>query len=142
MIKEFVLSQKELWQQVPYWALQANGKLGFINTYQTAYTRKAWLVFSGTRDGFYTLAVDCLTGELIWPHSIGKDSNRDIPDKDVIVANLEELDAAKIIEGLQKSAQGPDLSPAQYGIGYRNGGHWREVIMQKNNILIPEVTAQ
>lgn len=142
MIKEFVISQKDLWQQVPYWALQANGKLGFSENFQTAYLRKAWIVFSSDRNGIYTLAIDCVSGELIWPWGIGKDTNRDIPDDDVIVASLEHIDATKVIEELQKMAAGPDLPKERYGVTYNSGAHWREVLIQENSVHVPQVAVR
>lgn len=134
-IKSFVESQKTLWEQVPYWALQADGKSGFSDRYRTAYTSKVWIVFKSDISGVFTLAVDCVTGKLITPFSIGEQIHQQPMDNDIIIAKLDHLDAMLIIKELKYSADREDLPGRDYGIGYQSGNHWREIMMKKNRIV-------
>ena len=60
LLRAYCRSQKELWQQVPYWALEADGVFGYSSKLNLCYKEGLWEVV-----GTYCLYVDCETGELV-----------------------------------------------------------------------------
>jgi hypothetical protein len=63
-IRTYVRSQKEEWRRVPWLALQADGRGGYSEHYQYAYSYGLWFVHRmGTRP-----VIDCATGELTTPY--------------------------------------------------------------------------
>ncbi len=64
-IRDHVRSQKELWQQVPWLALQADGRAGYSGLNGRAYRTGYWAVKANRESGSYSVYVDCATGELV-----------------------------------------------------------------------------
>lgn len=103
---EFVRSQRELWQQIPLLALKADGRTGYSDAYARAHRQKLWAIDSsvgsqGLRG--YSVYVDLETGELVNPYDRTKPASR----SSVLHLKIEELDASKLIEALEKQAQVP-----------------------------------
>ncbi|SRR6266481_4936408 len=98
-IQAYAKSQKKLWQQIPYLALQADGQLGFSETYQVAYAQGYWTI---ERNLLY---LDCATGKLV-DHPKTK---RLATDSSVILAStfVHALDAQIIMEALRKVINSP-----------------------------------
>lgn len=102
LIRQYSRSQKELWQQVPYLALQANGRGGFSEHYSRCYSQGYWIISSSSNHsggGFYTVIVNCETGELVYPHK-----KEPASDHFLMNISIEELDASKVIKDLKKHA--------------------------------------
>lgn len=97
--------QRVLWQQVPYLALQADGRTGYSDQYSRAYHQGYWAVESSVRGGSYTIYVDLETGELVNAY----DPRRTARDEDIlnIFPNLHQLDAARVVKELKAGARKP-----------------------------------
>lgn len=97
--------QKSLWQQVPYLALQADGRTGYSDQYSRAYHQGYWAVESSVRDGSYSVYVDLETGELVNAY----DPRETALDEDVlsIILHLHKLDATQIVSALKAHATEP-----------------------------------
>lgn len=93
----FVLDQIHFWVQIPYWALQANGRDGWSQACTEAYSLRRWDVFND-RNVF----VDLKTGKIV-------DLNgRVITDTEAILriaSDLECVDAQTILVGLKIQAK-------------------------------------
>ena len=63
LIRQCCLSQKELWQKLPYLALQAQGRGGFSDTARFLYQNGYYLLGGG--NGIYSAMVDCSNGEIM-----------------------------------------------------------------------------
>lgn len=105
-IRDVSRSQKDLWQMVPFLALQANGRSGYSDQYMRAYQSGYWAVVSSLRDGYYHVFIDLETGDLVeWYGTVQKKA----PDNSVLIiaVNINELDAAKIIDELRAKTKEP-----------------------------------
>jgi hypothetical protein len=105
MIRRYSENQIELWKQVPCWALEADGRLGYSEQLSRAYEEKLWHVHASGPPDFF---VDLNNGKLVDCSSIVR------PRKlkqagDYLVFPLARypdlLDAGKIIERLKKQTQ-------------------------------------
>ena len=105
MIREHSRSQKELWRQVPYLALEADGRDGYSDNYSRAYHTGYWAIDAGVVRGHYTVYVDLENGDLVDPYS----PDEPAWDGDVLrLANsVKELNAKKILKELKEEAQEP-----------------------------------
>lgn len=102
-IRDFCESQVDIWKQIPWWALQAEGISGYNDNYQRAYAFGFWAVQSSNRQGGYTVYVNCPTGELVssWPpHKPSNPAN-------IIGLKLVELCAQPILDNLIKYSKEP-----------------------------------
>lgn len=112
-IREYVRSQAETWQLVPYLALEADGRSGYSDNYARAYRQGVWAIESSARDGSYTVYVDLATGELVNPFSFHEQARCvDAYDSHVLAlaTNLDQLDAAALVAGLEAAARKPIAS--------------------------------
>lgn len=104
-IREYVRSQKELWRQIPYLALQADGRGSFSDVYTRAYNVGVWPLEASIKDGYYQVMIDLATGELIssfYLYEYKKLANAH-PDLILPLINgIDELDANKIIFELKQ----------------------------------------
>ena len=94
LVRSYAEEQKELWQKVPWLALQANGRDGYSDHYSIAYGSGMWSV--GPEGSNYTDFVDCATGKLV------DGELRDLSEARVLAlaSRMEELDAEAIINNL------------------------------------------
>ena len=103
-IRNIAKQQKSLWQQIPYLALQADGRSGYSDQFSRAYHQGYWAV-GNTRNGCYRIYVDLETGELVDAY----DPQRMAQDEDIlsIIQHLHQLDAAEISKNLKARAKEP-----------------------------------
>ncbi len=107
-IREYSRSQKKLWQKLPYLALEADGRTGYLGTYAKAYRLGYWEVQCSVNRGDYNMYVDVETGEFISPW----DYQKEVPDEYVLRLALrpQEINVEQIIEELRQKAQRPTSS--------------------------------
>ncbi len=132
LIRDYAKSQKDLWQQVPYLALQADGRGGFSDAYGACYHEGYWTIFSSQMHsiGGYSVIVDCETGELVYPYKKGP-----APDHCLLLINIEELDAEKVIAQLKKRAKSKNSKIIYFGDeACKTPEEWREKQAQKYGI--------
>ena len=104
-IRELSRSQRSLWQQIPFLAVLADGRTGFLDHYSRAYYQGYWAIRASVRDGCFTVYVDLETGELVCSLNPGiKASDNDLL---MIASALDQIDAAAIIEELSTKAKQP-----------------------------------
>lgn len=118
-IKEYSRSQQKQWQQVPYLALQADGRSGFNDNYSRVYYTGYWAMESSVHNGDYHVYVDLATGNLvnayhasssvcIFDADIPKESKQILADDDEIIAlALDDLNARQLVQMLRQQAQMP-----------------------------------
>jgi len=104
-IRDYVRDQKDLWAQIPYLALQANGRTGFSDNFSRAHDLGYWAIKASVRNGYYEIYIDCAIGELVDP----RDPAKAIGDSEVLMllSDLSQLDASEIIEKLRREAGEP-----------------------------------
>src|SRR3989344_4154609 len=101
-IEEYSISQKELWQQIPYLYLEANGRTGWSS--DIPYTEKALQVSE-------SVCVDLRTGTLLpcFPSGLPIRERKLVEEEfSEIVLNYEEvLNASRIISNLEGRVKVP-----------------------------------
>ncbi len=104
LIRAYTRSERELWQLVPYLALQADGRSGYSSQYSLAYSVGLWRIeHSLDRFSSYTVAVDCATGELVSiPNTHEKAHKEDVLR---CASRLREFDAAAVVLELRKEGK-------------------------------------
>ncbi|MFA6603755.1 MAG: hypothetical protein WCT10_02840 [Patescibacteria group bacterium] len=110
-IRAYARSQKEQWRLVPWLALEADGRSGYLDNYSRAYNLGVWALDASRSDGGYNIYVDLATGELIRAGMFHWDQGKPTPASDrevlALAAHIKELDAAAIIKGLQRKSKKP-----------------------------------
>jgi len=107
-VKAWSRSQVALWQQLPYLALEADGKDGFRDDLSICYSWGYWQLEDSTPRGSYCLcSVDCSTGELV--NQVASMSRRRLvlaSDEAILplLLRLDDLDAQRITADLQRTA--------------------------------------
>lgn len=108
-IRKYCEDQKEIWQTLPYLALQADGVDGFSSDYQICYRYGYWRYWNNSpRGGFLGLSVDCSSGQLVnEPKSDHKKQVILATDKEVLTyaTKPEAFDASEIAEYLKQKSQ-------------------------------------
>ena len=99
-LREYSESQTELWRQVPWLSLQADGRSGGMGFYDRTYRLGLWPVEDGGSS--LAVAVDCNSGRIIFPRQ---------------VHNLVTLEAASVVKILQLAVD-PARLDAQQVIDY------------------------
>jgi hypothetical protein len=122
-LRQYSRDQAELWSQIPYLALMAQGRTGFSDNYYRAMHIGAWPVQQ--LHGSYTVYVDLATGDLVStldPSKLARD------DQIVgILTDLEQLDAEALADSMRRDA----LKPINEFVWKHRGGEdgyleWRE----------------
>jgi hypothetical protein len=103
MIRQYSRDQKELWQQVPYLALQADGRSGYSDNYSRAYRTGYWALESSIVKGYYNIFVDLSNGDLV--NAIDESQFADAEQIIKVAFHLEEIDACEIIDDLTAKAK-------------------------------------
>ena len=62
-IRAYCRNQVEIWREVPYWAHKANGRTGWSSL--TSLASQGYYDIFGEGRGFFVIAVDCATGEIV-----------------------------------------------------------------------------
>lgn len=120
-IYAYSASQKEHWQQIPFLALEADGRTGFSDVFARVYHTGYWALGRPIVHGSYQIYVDCADGSLVDAASVS-----DFVYDDVVITNtnkharkpsqtatlslathLEDLDAKAIVKDLQKQTTRP-----------------------------------
>jgi hypothetical protein len=94
-LRTYLLVHRCDWRRVPYLALQADGRSGYIRAYAYAYTRGLWVINLG-RD--YSPFVDCATGRVVTYEL------EEVGDRTLLSCGLDSLRADKVIAELEKRA--------------------------------------
>lgn len=99
-IRAFSRRQDDLWQRVPWLALEADGRTGYSERLMRAYLQGYWGLGPTLADGRFSVYVDLATGELV--NSCEYNSRILAPTRDIIVlANyIKSLDASFVISEL------------------------------------------
>lgn len=105
-ICEYTKGQSRFWQKVPHWALEADGREGWKELYEQAYTQGLWWPDLLLPRGIWNLpAIDCESGDLVRgkePNSLTRITN---PDSIVPLMKFRDmLDAGKVLEDLREKA--------------------------------------
>lgn len=92
--------RQSIWQQIPYWAANADGRTCYSKRLPLAYRQGYWPLEASLKNGAYTVYVDLETGRLV-------DANNPqnwASDEDVICLafHLDQLDAQKIVSQLKQ----------------------------------------
>ncbi len=121
LIRQFIKSQKKLWQKIPYLALQADGRGGFSEHYNRAYTIGYW----GIHTVIGLVYIDCANGRLV---TFTLDRPRKVMDHVVESIHSSSVDAQQIINRLTS-----EQIQQNSRIEYFNGSHktpelWRKAI--------------
>ena len=106
-VRAWCRSQASLWQQLPYLALQANGRTEFSGRLSTCHNKGLWFLEVQSIDWNFICAVDCETGEIIDHVESERLKCRVLaPDSAIVLLLLqpEELDASKVIQFLKEKA--------------------------------------
>jgi hypothetical protein len=143
-IRTYARSQKELWQLVPWLALEADTAHNSPRTQSDwAYDHGLWPVGEfDLQGGCFHVCVDLATGELIDPVAFFHDAGKLVPAQDRFVRKLAstsgvgELDAAAIIRGFKKET----ASGAVRNRERTADEAWRQKIREKHG-LKPVFTA-
>ncbi|MFA6603754.1 MAG: hypothetical protein WCT10_02835 [Patescibacteria group bacterium] len=110
-IRAYARSQKEQWQLVPWLALEADGRSGYLDNYSRAYNLGVWALRATSSHGCYLIYVDLATGELVQSYTFHNTRGKLVTASDrevlVLATHLEELDAAMIVKELQKESKKP-----------------------------------
>lgn len=135
MIRKISEEQIDLWQQIPYLALQADGRTGYSDNYARAYHYGYWAIQSSVNSGYYTVYVCLENGVLVNPR---KGTKPDFPasDEDVlrIAMHMAELNASRIIKDLKAQALTP--IPSYYKDKDRTERDERIADVLKNNPIV------
>lgn len=106
-IRSYSHSQKDLWQKVPYLALEVDGKFGFNEIYRLAYEEGYWvLCHNESKPLIVHNLVDLETGDIIQGRSLDSKipklaSAIELIDLLNSSNSIDELDAQKIIKNLK-----------------------------------------
>jgi len=95
--------QRHLWQQVPYLALHADGRSGWRDDYNRAYTSGYWALASSQRN--YTVYVDLETGNLVDAYDLRKSAKEE--DILALAMRLYVLRADKILRYIRFESTQP-----------------------------------
>jgi len=98
-IRALAESQRDIWQQIPYYALHADGRTGYSDKCLRAYELGYWAIGSNVRRGHFTVFVDLETGRLVNARKPRKEAF----DVHVIeiAKYVEQLDAKTILNELK-----------------------------------------
>lgn len=129
-IRAFSRRQDDLWQRVPWLALEADGRTGYDGRLMGAYLEGYWGLGQVLEDGKFLVYVDLATGELV-----GRpDYNPRIlaPTRDVLLLanHVKSLDASFVISELVRLGTRlyrSDLDPEKQA-------EWRVYIGKKLNL--------
>lgn len=119
--RQWCRKQKPLWQQVPWLAVQADGRDGWNDSYSRAYSWGLWTLPT-MRNGYYVAFVDCQTGELVtYPEKL-----RPLDGATVLQLSLESIDAGKVVDDLREAGREPKWPSS----AERNDATRRELIIE------------
>lgn len=102
-IREFSRQQKNIWQKVPYLALQADGRWGYSDQYSRAYQCGYWALDASLEHGSYTVFVDLESGELLNPFNLKEAAFAENILE--LAMHADQIDASLIVEDLEKRSK-------------------------------------
>lgn len=120
---DYVKSQKDIWQKIPWLALQADGRGGYNSMYGLAYEYGLWSVSD-------CVNVDLVNGDLVYaPYSVSNMSKNEftlIPEIDAsgLVCRKNYWDAKDVISYLKERIEVEDTPYCGDG-GFRTNDEWR-----------------
>jgi hypothetical protein len=95
MLQEYSQSQRKDWQKVPYLALEADGRRGYLDTYAIAYEDGLWII-----DRKKTTGVDLRTGTIVGTWN----GFRPVKDGELWNISPKALDAHATVQSLREEA--------------------------------------
>jgi hypothetical protein len=105
-LRQYTKSQLDLWQQVPWLSLHADGRDGAMGhpQYAPAYLSGSWALSVDSKVPYYYRPyVDCATGEIqIVKNSVHSPATDD--DLLPLLRHIDQLDAAAVIADLQQQS--------------------------------------
>jgi len=128
-VRSWVRSQKDLWQRVPYLALQADGRSGHLDKFAHAYYHGYWLLDASINNGYYCVSVDLANGELIDPNKPTQKASDD--SILVLVADIDALDAVKVVAYLEQAS----TEPTGRWYDEKEKRAWRESVLKETGLL-------
>lgn len=107
-LRQYCREQKSLWQQVPWMALQADGRTGWSESYARAYESGYWTLERVMVHSYYVGFVDLATGELVGigpgqSLSTAAPLNGDF----ALQVSIKDIDAAQVIGEIQQAVMSP-----------------------------------
>jgi hypothetical protein len=129
-IREFSKSQKDIWQQIPWWANQANGRTGWSDNYTRAVESGYYATYS--ENGYYRVYIDLENGRLVSPHNTEQEVNNTAVLRFAYQMNY--LDAAKLLAELKEDITKP------YGSYYSAQAITEAEVHRQENIEKYELT--
>lgn len=107
-LRQFCRDQKTLWQQVPWMALQADGRTGWSEDFARAYRDGFWTINRIHVHSYLVGFVDLATGELVGIRP-GKSltTATALDDEFVLQTTINDIDAAQVIGQIQKAVMAP-----------------------------------
>ncbi|QIG77696.1 hypothetical protein EVB64_109 [Rhizobium phage RHph_TM61] len=96
-LREYSRKQVDLWRQVPWLALQAQGRSGWSDAYGRCIRNGIWTINSATNGGYCATSVDCDSGELMYFNKPMRDNC-----KELMLIDPKELDASLVIAYLNQ----------------------------------------
>lgn len=129
-IRKAVAIQKDLWQKIPWLALEADGRIGFSSKYACAYERGYLQLEASKINGRYRVYLDLDTGELFDAFFIACGINVLASDENVVnlLRNGYELNATETIKNLEQEAKKLQI------LFLKNPKGWREEKRRKFGI--------
>jgi hypothetical protein len=116
-IRQEIVKKVDIWKKIRYWALEADGRLGFSDRLSYAYTYGIWLIETSSHN--YRAGVDLETGQLIY---VANPNKTPLTDGDVIILLEYEIDADKILARLINMAK----KPIYEGYDIKENNKWRQ----------------
>lgn len=131
-IQAYSQSQANIWRQIPYWAVMANGRRGWSDQLSAIIHSGILRLESSVGfsvSGHYTAAVDLASGTIIGLRNLVQfDNIPPVEDRLLCFLSLAELDASLALEDLKQQAQQPFSS-------YMGSGHPQEWQQQAEEVL-------
>ncbi len=118
--------QVEFWRQVPYLALQADGRTGHLDQYSCAFYHGYWQLHSSEHSGYYHVYVDLETGDLVSASNVEQLASDDA----VLNLNADELDAEKLVAELIE--EGKEEHGSYYSAEAKE--EWRQSVIAETGL--------
>lgn len=133
-LRQFCREQKSLWQQVPWMALQADGRTGWSESYARAYKSGYWTIDRVRVHSYYVGFVDLATGELVGIGP-GKSLSTATPLSGdfVLQVTIKDIDAAHVIGEIQQDVMRPLIAYSEEDNAKNNAS--RERLIEATGLL-------
>ena len=131
-IRDYSRSQAEVWQTVPFWALEADGRSGYQDSCGQACQNRSWMIESSASNGIYTVYVDLRNGELMLP-GFGSVLANSGDIARAFMRDPNDFDASRLVLQLKESAKAPYMP----GFDRVKVEKWREEMRRAYGVKQP-----